>query len=351
VTDEPVKPERLELLTHRSSPWPYILLGALFGAGIEMLVILPLDAVFRNLFEYIFAGNPIRLHYALAHLGRPGEWLTFSLTGFILGAALGFVFYRLKQNQKRLQNLRQEFEIQVAALRHHYKNLALGISGFSARARRKLEKLQPHLHDCAFPDADLKVEIDALEQSLTILAEASQRLSRTLTEELRFLKALQSNGLTPASQDFFPVLRHAIQDLLELRFREKKIRVEINGQPLAEPCAPLVFAFEPYTMEVILQNILSNAMRYGDFIQIRVAEHSGRLLVEICDNGPGIDISAIKRNLVSAAERRDAESTQLGLRVTLHLLEKCGGQLFALNKTGAGAAFILEFSQQPPGPR
>ncbi len=122
------------------------------------------------------------MHYALAHLGRPGEWPAFSLTGFILGAALGFVFYRLQQNQKRLQTLRQEFEIQVATLRHHYKNLALGINGFSARARRKLEKLQPHFHDCALPDADLKVEIEALEQSLTILTEASQRLSSILTE-------------------------------------------------------------------------------------------------------------------------------------------------------------------------
>ncbi len=50
MTDNREKPERLELLTHRSSPWPYLLLGALFGAGMEMLVILPLDAVFRNLF-------------------------------------------------------------------------------------------------------------------------------------------------------------------------------------------------------------------------------------------------------------------------------------------------------------
>jgi hypothetical protein len=49
------------------------------------------------------------------------------------------------------------FEIQVATLRHHYKNLALGINGFSARARHKLEKLQPLLHNCAFPDADLWV--------------------------------------------------------------------------------------------------------------------------------------------------------------------------------------------------
>lgn len=347
MTDGREKPERLELAIHRSSLWPYLLIGALLGAAFEILVSLPMDVVFRNLFEYIFAGNTIRLTHALAHLAQPGELPAVSLTGVIFGAALGFFFYRLKENQKRLQDLRQEFEIQVAALRHHYKNLALGINGFSGRARRKLEKLKPQLHDCALPDADIKVEIDALEQSLTILAEASQRLSRTLTDELRFLKALQSNGLTPASQDFFPVLRHAIQDLLELRFREKKIRVEINGQPLAEPCAPLVFAFEPYTIEVILQNILSNAMRYGDFIQIKAAEHNGSVRVEIVDNGPGIDMEEIKRSIVSPGDRRGAESTQLGLRVTLHLLEKCNSQLLALSKPGVGATFILEFPKQP----
>ncbi len=162
---------------------------------------------------------------------------------------------------------------------------------------------------------------------------------------------MQSNGLTPTSQDFFPVLRRAIQDLLELRFREKKIRVEINGQPLAEPCAPLVFDFEPYTMEVILQNILSNAMRVGDFIQLRVTEHNGRVGVEILDNGPGFDLEEIKRNLVSSEGHRGAESSHLGLRVTLYLLEKVGGQLFALNKAGAGAAFILEFPRRPQSPR
>jgi len=347
MTAEQEKPERLDLPIQRGNPWPYLLAGALLGAALEMLVSLPLDAVFRNLFEYIFAGNPIRLTHALAHLARPGEWPAVSLTGVIFGAALGFVFYRLREDQKRVQSLRQEFEIQVAALRHHYKNLALGISGFSARARRKLEKLQQRISDGALADADIKVEIEALEQSVTILEDASRRLTSTLTEELTFLKALQSDGLTMAPRDFCPVLRHAIQELLELRFRDKAIGVEINGQPLYEPCAPLVFSFEPYAMEVILQNILSNAMRYGDFIQVKAAEHNSKVIVEIRDNGPGVNVQEIKRSLVSAGGRRDPESTQLGLRVTLHLLERCGGQLFVLNKLGGGATFILEFPKLP----
>ncbi len=348
MTSEQQEPERLELPIHRSSPWPYLFLGALLGAAFEMLINAPLDAVFRNLFGYIFAENPIGLTHALAHLARPGEWPAVSLTGIILGATLGVVFYRLKENQKRLQSLRQEFEIQVAAMRHHYKNLALGISGFSSRARRQLEKLQQRIGVYGVVNDDIKAEMGALEQSVSVLEDASRRLNSTLEEELTFLKALQSDGLPLAPRDFCPLLQHAIQELLELRFRGKAITVEINGQPFQEPCVPLVFPFEPQTMEVILQNLLSNAMRFGDFIQVTAAERNGEVIVEISDNGPGVKVQEIKSSLVRASGTRSAESTQLGLRITLHLLEKCGGRLFASNKPGGGAAFILELPKQPP---
>jgi signal transduction histidine kinase len=311
MTEEQEKPERLELLIHRSRPWPYIIVGALLGAMFEMLVNLPMDTVFRTFFAYLFATNPVGLSHALAHLTTPEEWPAVSLTGFILGAALGLVFYRLKENQKRLQSLRQEFEIQVSSLRHHYKNLALGISGFSGRARRKLEKLRQRTQECKSADEDIKGEIEALARSVTILEDASNRLTSTLTEELTFLKALQSEGLTLNSRDFLPVLRHSIQELLDLRFRDKSIEVEINGQPLEKPCPPLVFPFEPYAMEIILQNILSNAMRVGDLIQVKTGKHNDTVTVEIQDNGPGVNIQEIKRSLVSSGERREEGSTQL----------------------------------------
>ncbi len=343
MTDGQEKPERLKLSTPRSRAWPYLLVGAILGAAFEMLINVPLDAVFRNLFAYLFAGNPIRLTQALAHLAKPGEWPAVSLTGVILGTALGYAFYRLKENQKKLQSLRQEFEIQVATLRHHYKNLALGISGFSTRARRKLEKLQQQLQDCGLSDGGIKPEIKALEQSVIILENASKRLTSILTEELMFLKALQIDVLTLTPKDFFPVLRHAIQELLDLRFRDKDIDVKINGQPLQDLCSSLVFPFEPYTMEVILQNILSNAMSQGNLIQVQVAPQDDRVVVEIRDNGSGVDLREIRATLESARGRKGAESTQLGLRVTLNLLEKCGGRLFVLNQPDGGSSFILEF--------
>jgi len=44
-----------------------------------------------------------------------------------------------------------------------------------------------------------------------------------------------------------------------------------------------------------------------------------------------------------ARDRRESGSTQLGLRVTLHLLEKCGGRLLVSSQPGAGSNFTLEF--------
>jgi signal transduction histidine kinase len=244
----------------------------------------------------------------------------------------------------RIQGLRQEFEIQVAALRHHYKNLTLGISGFSGRARRKLEKLQEQIS--RLPDFVDHTELEALRRSVLNLLAASKSLSTSLTEELVFLKALQSCDLLSEPQDFFPVLRHAIQELVELRFQGKEIEVKINGNSMDEPTSPLVFAFEPYTMEIVLQNLLSNAMRYGDSIQVTAAASVHKVRIEISDNGPGLELEKIKANLILPDKHRAPESTQLGLRTTLYLLDKSGGYLFARNKPGSGATFILEFPQR-----
>jgi signal transduction histidine kinase len=127
-----------------------------------------------------------------------------------------------------------------------------------------------------------------------------------------------------------------------LRFYDKEIKVEINGLPLEAEQPPLIFAFEPYTMEVILQNILSNAMKYGDDIRVKVASAGSWVRVEISDNGPGLEVEKLQHLLLTPKDK-GAESTHLGMDVTLHLLAKTGGRLSAWSEPGAGAVFIVEF--------
>jgi len=129
-----------------------------------------------------------------------------------------------------------------------------------------------------------------------------------------------------------------------LRFQEKEVKVEINGCPL-EGCCPvgLVFPFEPYSMGVILQNILSNAMKFGDQVQIQVSDLGKWVRVEVQDNGPGLDVEKLKNQLLTPLDRRGGESTHLGLKVSLHLLAKIGGRLSARSAPARGPPLPWSF--------
>ncbi len=345
INDEHIEPTPIKSPISRSSPWPYILIGALLGASFEFVVSKPLEYLLTSMFNYVFFGVEFQPESLLRpYIFRPERWPGITLSGIILGGLLGFIFHRLKEERRRIQTLHREFELRVATLRHHYKNLAIGIHGFSSRVKRKLIDLRDQLtqtEQTARFDQDLK----SLEQNVVILEDASQRLTQTLSDELMFLRALTSDSLHPVARDIYPFLRQTIQDLLGLRFQEKKIEVKINDRPLEADQEPLIFSFEPYTMEVILQNILSNAMKFGDRIHVKVAPVEGWVRMEVQDNGPGLDVEKLKHRLLAPGDKRGAESTHLGLEVTLHLMEKTGGRLSVQSKPGEGAVFILEFPQ------
>jgi signal transduction histidine kinase len=324
-----------------------VTLGIFIGHPLSMLV--------HDFYNFINSGTPLDVSGALFHSFQWHMWpmmLIFGGFGGLVWGFIGFTLQRLKESRLRLDNFHQEFELQVATLRHHYKNLAIGIHGFSGRIKRKLANLDDTYRQC-FTEGkcptyeDFHKEYELLEHNVNILEEAAQRLTHTLGQELLFLKALTSSALPSIPRDFYPLLVHCVDDLLGLRFREKDIRVEINGQSLENCRETLIFPFEPYTMEVILQNVLANAMRYGDHIQIGVADSGDHLRVEFRDNGPGLDVQELKRHLTISGERREAESTHLGLRVSIHLLAKIGGSLAAWSRIGAGAIFIVDFPKHP----
>jgi signal transduction histidine kinase len=348
------EPTVLEAFTSqgRSPNYPWI--GLFVGAGAAILLGYPLVMVLNNFHDYCTAGAPFNLLQAIGQGLKPQLWPFILLSGCgggLAGWVLGYIFQRIKENRVRLNNLHHEFELQVTTLRHHYKNLALGIQGFSNRIKKRMTSLEEHFNSCAREECitfgKFYQDFESLQQSVAILEETSQRLTHTLGQELLFLKALTSDSPAVEPQDLYPFLEHCVQDLVELRFRDKQLRVEINGHPLGENLDSLILPFDPHIMEVILQNILTNAMKKGDHIQIRVKDRNEKVRVEVQDNGPGLDLAKLQRQLMVAASRRpDAESTHLGLKVSLHLLEKTQGRLMALSQPGDGATFIIEIPKR-----
>ena len=325
------EPLRLEILGTPPSPWFYTAVGFLLGVIAGMGVGYPLFIVVSTVHVCLYNPVPLALGRSLLHSLSPHNWPIigfYAIAGGIFGGILGKIYQKLIASRLRVEQLYQEFELQVAALRHHYKNLVIGIQGFSHRIERDLKENRDRA---------------SLERDVTILSETAQRLSETLGNELILLKALTIESLNSQPHDIYPILVNSIQELLRFRFQEKTIRVEVNGRPWEECQDSLVFIFEPNAMEVILQNILSNAMKYGDHIQVAVTMLPDQVKIALTDNGPGLELESLEKHLPRAGERREADSTRLGLKVVLRLLEKFGGKLFIWSQPGAGSTFTLEF--------
>jgi signal transduction histidine kinase len=346
----PPQPLRLESSEQLMAAWTYPVIGFFVGAIVGVLVGHPLTMVVVSLQEYIQELSSFDLLDRVRVSFAPHMWPMMTLLGIsvgIFGAVLGLVFMKLKEHQWQIETLHQEFELQVASLRHHYKNLTIGIEGFSGRVSRKVAELgqqirEGHGEDCPHEDCYCH-SLPGLEKDVGMLVDTSRRLSATLGRELTFLKALTGEISDPQPHDLYPVLAEAIGNLLDTRFRDKHIQVEINDRPFEAAREPLVFNFERVTMEVILENLLSNAMKYSDHIQVSVADTNDTVQIAVIDNGEGFEVEELRKQLLVSRHRRETGSTQLGLRVTLHLLEKSSGRLLVTSRPGIGSNFALEF--------
>jgi signal transduction histidine kinase len=352
-----MNPERLEPLTLEFSPltgslWVYPWLGLLIGAGAGVLVGHPITMVVQNIHDALFhlaSFRPDQIFFdSFATQFLPLK-LLYAIPGGILGGILGVIFRRLKENRLGLEALHQDFELQVGTLRHHYKNLTLGIEGFSKRIKRNMVKVDGMVRHCASEEclihARFHADLESLVNNVSILEETAQRLNKKLGQEVRLLKALTTDSSEAQPREFYAFLKQNLQELMDLRFRDKKLRVEINGQPLKECSENLTFPFEPYAMEIILQNILSNAMKAGDKVRIDVRQTNEWVQVMVRDNGPGLEVEKLKNQLLTPWDRQELESTHLGLKVSLNLLQRNGGHMAVGSQPGGGAVFALEFPE------
>jgi hypothetical protein len=114
----------------------------------------------------------------------------------------------------------------VGALRHHYKNLTIGIEGFSKRIKRNMVKLDEMVRHCASDEclthARYHADFESLANNVGILEETAQRLNEKLVQEVRLLKALTNDTIKAQPREFYTFLKQNLQELIDLRFQEKK---------------------------------------------------------------------------------------------------------------------------------
>lgn len=242
--------------------------------------------------------------------------------------------YRLHTNDKSLVELGGELNRLVDYFQHAFER-----TRFLEEERKRM--IANISHDLRTPLTSLLGYMEALQQDTTLSDE----------EKASFLRIAVSKGddLLTLLQDFFELARLETDDstpdwqkvnLTELvpeillNFYPEFVKTDLT--PVIEiPEAPLYVRGDKAMLRRILNNLLSNSLRYGadgGEIGIAIREQSSYVWVDVWDRGKGIearDLPHIFERLYTGEASRNASlrGTGLGLTIVKNLVEKLGGQI------------------------
>ncbi len=188
------------------------------------------------------------------------------------------------------------------------------------------------------------VEPGADRDALKVVRRNASRLLRMI-DDLLDLAKLEGGGLR------LRVERVDLRDLVEqvvgnahpaATARHIELSFASHGEPVE------TFG-DPHRLEIVLTNLLGNAMKFtpaGGKIDVRMRHRPNGTSVEIADTGPGISheeqAQIFKRfHQVERSARRHQGGVGIGLALALELAELHGGSLSVDSELGEGATFTL----------
>ena len=170
----------------------------------------------------------------------------------------------------------------------------------------------------------------------------SERLERLVENLLVLARAERHVDL--GSRE--PVLLRAVLSrvVADKRRRWPGSQIELEVAPGLPPVTS-----DDASVELILRNLISNALKYGEpsgIVQVSAERRDDAVVVRVSDDGPGVDPTQIGRlfDLFYRTDdaRRRAGGAGIGLFVVRALVESAGGRVWAANRPGGGAEFTFE---------
>lgn len=270
------------------------------------------------------------------------------LMTFAVMATIGVVVVSLVAEVRKQERVAFEHEVAVqgerlrsallASVSHDLRTPLGAILGAVTTLEQDRQQLEPSVQT-------------SLLASIHDQAEHLNRLLRNLLEMTRL-----EGGAVTLKRELAAIEEPVGTALASLAHRigERRIDVELDAVD-----GPLFALFDPIAVELVLSNLLENALRYGgDPIEVRATREGEMIAVRVLDRGPGLDehtlahaFEKFQRGLVG--ERTGGPGSGgagLGLAIVRSLVEASGGRVWARNRDdghGAEFGFTLPRAQLP----
>ena len=239
-------------------------------------------------------------------------------------ATLGKTFNHMAGS---LQNAEENRQVMTADIAHELRNPL-------AVQRATLEALQDGIYE---PTPD----------RLGLIIEQNQMLTR-LVNDLSTLALADAGrlGLDKVPTDIYELLKR-IAGNFSVQATEYGQKIAISNE--IQEAGSLVINIDPIRVEQIINNLISNALRYNPEngqIQIRLSTIQAIVIIDVIDQGPGIPDDALPHIYerfyrADKSRSRQEGGTGLGLAIAHQLAEAHGGSLKAANLTAGGSMFTL----------
>jgi signal transduction histidine kinase len=203
------------------------------------------------------------------------------------------------------------------------------IRGFMAERTQILAAVT---HDLKTPMTRMRLRLEHCED-----AELKQKLladlavMQSLTDEGLELARSMSSGQPLAILDLGALLQSLCDDLADA------------GQPVthAEAPAGLLVRAHPPALRRVLENIIGNAVTYGETAAVSLSRQGSRACIEVRDQGPGIPEDQFANVLkpfvrLETSRSRETGGTGLGLAIAANLLKSQHGDMALDNPPDGG---------------
>ena len=188
------------------------------------------------------------------------------------------------------------------------------------------------------------------EINLKYLKRANKSVDRmiNIVEDLEVISRLETEQSELDISAFNIIdLVNEVFDQLEMRANEMSIKLEVNN----ESSSNFVMG-DRDKIQQVFTNLISNSIKYGKKggkTRVRFFDMEKNILIEVADNGIGIDEDKLGRLFerfyrVDKNRSREIGGTGLGLAIVKHILEGHNQQINVRSTKGVGStfSFILE---------